>query len=158
MFQISCVTYHVSYVICHFFLLLVCDQLVQLMMEGCYQGGLPCLVFKNYIKQKGRNTLRHLKSSGGGGGRSRLVDGNILRLDQIGSVLYCDRPSGWRWWGSETEGHHLRLYQEDVWRDVCLGLLLDLDQDGRGTGRSPILFFAVSATIFCPYSFSFSFF
>lgn len=39
---------------------------------------------------------------------------------------------GWWWWGSKGERHRVWLHQEDLWRDVCLGLLLALDQDSRG--------------------------
>ena len=41
--------------------------------------------------------------------------------------------AGRRWRGTQDEGHCVRLHQENLGRDVCVGLLLAVDQDCRGT-------------------------
>ena len=45
----------------------------------------------------------------------------------------CCCVAGRRWRGTQDEGHCVRLHQENLGRDVCLGLLLAVDQDCRGT-------------------------
>ena len=48
---------------------------------------------------------------------------------------------GWWWWRTKDEGHCVWLYQENLWCDVCVGLLLALDQNCGGNHQLQTKYF-----------------